>query len=43
VKSECAGLPSLLNLHASQGQESKDFSSIVELYLDKTLDPSQAG
>ncbi|MDM5140462.1 3-hydroxyisobutyrate dehydrogenase [Aeromonas bestiarum] len=33
----------LFNLHASQGQESKDFSSIVELYLDKTLDPSQAG
>ncbi|POG21216.1 3-hydroxyisobutyrate dehydrogenase [Aeromonas bestiarum] len=33
----------LFNLHASQGQESKDFSSIVELYLDKTRDPSQAG
>ncbi|MGY3896552.1 3-hydroxyisobutyrate dehydrogenase [Aeromonas enterica] len=33
----------LFNLHASQGQESKDFSSIVELYLDKTQDPSQAG
>jgi 3-hydroxyisobutyrate dehydrogenase len=33
----------LFNLHATQGQEHKDFSSIVELYLDKTPDPSQAG
>lgn len=33
----------LFNLHASQGQESKDFSSIIELYLDKTRDPPQAG
>ena len=33
----------LFNLHASQGQESKDFSSIVELYLDKMRDQSKAG
>ncbi|MNF63879.1 3-hydroxyisobutyrate dehydrogenase [compost metagenome] len=26
----------LFNLHASQGQENKDFSSILELYRDKT-------
>lgn len=25
----------LFNLHAAQGQGSRDFSSIVELYLDK--------
>ncbi|HGY1014382.1 TPA: 3-hydroxyisobutyrate dehydrogenase [Aeromonas salmonicida subsp. smithia] len=33
----------LFNLHVSQGQESKDFSSIVELYLDKMRDQSKAG
>ena len=32
----------LFNLHASQGRESKDFSSILELYLDKSLDKSGA-
>lgn len=32
----------LFNLHASQGRESKDFSSILELYLDKSQDKSGA-
>ena len=32
----------LFNLHASQSRESKDFSSILELYLDKSLDKSGA-
>ncbi|MGE6183447.1 3-hydroxyisobutyrate dehydrogenase [Aeromonas media] len=32
----------LFNLHASQGRESKDFSSILELYLDKPQDKSGA-
>ena len=32
----------LFNLHASQSRESKDFSSILELYLDKSQDKSGA-
>jgi 3-hydroxyisobutyrate dehydrogenase len=32
----------LFNLHASQGRESKDFSSILELYLDKSQNKSGA-
>ena len=32
----------LFNLHASQGRESKDFSSILDLYLDKSQDKSGA-
>lgn len=32
----------LFNLHASQSRESKDFSSILDLYLDKSQDKSGA-
>ncbi|MGL5815016.1 MAG: 3-hydroxyisobutyrate dehydrogenase [Aeromonas sp.] len=33
----------LFNLHAGQGQGSKDFSSILELYLEKAQDKPQPG